>query len=61
MSDLPKLPVRRRKPTPPDHAVWVKSRWVEAAGHGHGIYVVPILVGIVALIVLNLAAIMWLR
>lgn len=60
MSDQPRNPPRRRKPKS-DHSVWVKSRWVEAAGHGHGIYVVPILVGIVALIVLNLAAIMWLR
>lgn len=60
MSDQPKLPAKKRK-SQPDHSIWVKSQWVEAAGHGHGIYVVPIVVGIIALIVLNLAAIMWLR
>jgi hypothetical protein len=60
MSDQPKPPAKKRK-SQPDHSVWVKSQWVEAAGHGHGIYVVPIVVGIIAVIVLNLAALMWLR
>lgn len=60
MSDQPKPPAKKRK-SQPHHSIWVKSQWVEASGHGHGIYVVPIVVGIIAVIVLNLAAIMWLR
>lgn len=58
MSEQPKLPKKKSKT---EHSIWVKSQWVEASGHGHGIYVVPIVVGIIAVIVLNLAAIMWLR
>ena len=58
MADTPKLPAPRRK-RKPEHSVEFRSKWIEGAATGHGIFVLPVLTLIIAMIVLKLAAIMW--
>lgn len=45
----PKLPTRR-KPTKPDHSVSFRAPFFEGRASGHGIYVLPVIVLIVAAI-----------
>ncbi|WP_199084533.1 hypothetical protein [Bosea sp. ASV33] len=58
MAAEPKPP-NRRKPKS-EHFVQFRSKWIEGTATGYGIFVLPVLTGIIAIIVLNLAAIMWL-
>ncbi|WP_156396034.1 hypothetical protein [Bosea sp. Leaf344] len=58
MADTPKLPAPRRK-SQALHTVQFRSKWIEGAASGHGIYILPIVTLIVALIVVSVPVIIW--
>jgi hypothetical protein len=48
MSDQPKLPTRRKRKA--DHSVSFRAWFVEGSASGNGIYVLPVIVLIVAVV-----------
>jgi hypothetical protein len=48
VTDQPKLPTRRKRK--PDHSVSFRAPWIEGHASGNGIYVLPVIVIIIAVI-----------